>query len=487
VLGSAVAAAPFYPTSWSGLVVNSGATLIQSSTGTNVALTVLGDALVGTNSAISVDGQGYSAGLSGPGGGSMSANASGSGGGYGGAGGASASGTPGGTTYGSVQQPTDRGSRGGLFPMVTNSSQGGGAIRLQVTGTLEVDGKISAEGNDALVESAGGGAGGSVWVTTRKLAGGGLISANGGAGDPAEGGGGGGGRIAVYSGTNYFTGIVNAYGGTGANPGNDGTVVVADLPPLQIISQTPSEMISYAVDLVDLIFSSPLDLSSLSNASIVVETPEGGISPTTGLQLMKLSPVDFQLRFPRQDTIGFYQVQISPGLKDIFGAALSQTYQGSFIILPPVISGHVVDTNNLPVAYVTLSTSGQFLPTLTDTNGAYSLEMPPSWTGTITPSKDGWAFFPSNRSYNQLGANATNQDFVMVASNVLAVAQERVGRNLNLHWQGINGVTYQVLTSTNLVDWEPYQPAYTGSNLLMNLSLPLGPDPVKFFRLDASY
>ena len=166
---------------------------------------------------------------------------------------------------------------------------------------------------------------------------------------------------------------------------------------------------------------------------------------------------------------------------------MPQMYQGSFIILPPVISGRVVDTNNLPVAYVTLSTGGGFLPTLTDTNGAYSMEVLPSWTGRVTPAKENWVFVPRSRSYNNLGTNAINQDFVMIAAGVQAVAQVRAGSNLNLHWFGINGVTYQAMTSTNLSDWSPCQPACLGSNQLLTLTLPLGIEPAKFFRLDTTY
>ncbi|NLF21661.1 MAG: hypothetical protein GX590_00705, partial [Lentisphaerae bacterium] len=73
---------------------------------------------------------------------------------------------------------------------------GGGAVRIESTGTVVVDGWIIADGANALRYS-GGGSGGGIWISCRQFGGtGGLIRANGGArGD--EGGGGGGGRIAV--------------------------------------------------------------------------------------------------------------------------------------------------------------------------------------------------------------------------------------------------------------------------------------------------
>src|SRR5262249_54383942 len=81
---------------FSNLLVDSGATLGQLPTGTNLDLTVFGNARIGTNASISLDGQGFRGANPGPGAGVMVQGGSGSGGGHGGAGGASASGTPGG-------------------------------------------------------------------------------------------------------------------------------------------------------------------------------------------------------------------------------------------------------------------------------------------------------------------------------------------------------------------------------------------------------
>ena len=51
----------------------------------------------------------------------------------------------------------------------------------------------------ALQDDAGGGSGGSIWLTAGALAGTGAIAADGGAGELYDGGGGGGGRIAIYT------------------------------------------------------------------------------------------------------------------------------------------------------------------------------------------------------------------------------------------------------------------------------------------------
>ncbi len=225
--GNAVAVSSAPTLVASGLHIASGASL-ESLPGFSLNVEVFGDLLIGANGSISADADGFSGSSGGPGAGSPSLFGSG-GGGYGGMGGAGASGARGGQAYGSATEPADFGSRGGVVPLnLAGFCQGGGALRLGVTGTLQVDGRLSANGNDALIEAAGGGAGGSIWVTAHTLLGAGSISAKGGDGDPSEGGGGGGGRIALYSVTNSFSGIVSVSGGQGASPGQNGTIIITN-------------------------------------------------------------------------------------------------------------------------------------------------------------------------------------------------------------------------------------------------------------------
>jgi hypothetical protein len=88
-----------------------------------------------------------------------------------------------------------------------------------VDGTLLLDGEIvcgGAPGGD----QAGGGSGGSIYLTAGTLEGSGRISADGGDGG-VLGGGGGAGRIAVYCGTDIFTGAITGSGGEGFEPGEN--------------------------------------------------------------------------------------------------------------------------------------------------------------------------------------------------------------------------------------------------------------------------
>ncbi|MBC7472248.1 MAG: DUF2341 domain-containing protein, partial [candidate division SR1 bacterium] len=142
-----------------------------------------------------------------------------SGGSYGGKGGQS--GYNAANTYGSITQPTDLGSAGGGSCGYAGGN-GGGAIKLAVTGTLTNNGNISANGGVPNYYPSGG-SGGSIWLQATTLAGTGTISANGGNHGGAGNSGGGGGRIALYYATKTFSGTVSNTGGSGSSPGGAGT------------------------------------------------------------------------------------------------------------------------------------------------------------------------------------------------------------------------------------------------------------------------
>ncbi len=82
---------------------------------------------------------------------------------------------------------------------------GGGAIKLQVAGTLTINGTITMNGGSY----GSSGSGGSIWLIADTLAGSGTIRANGGSGYGAAAGGG---RISLEYGTSTFTGNVTLFG-----------------------------------------------------------------------------------------------------------------------------------------------------------------------------------------------------------------------------------------------------------------------------------
>jgi len=194
---------------------------------------------IAADATVSADAAGYAA-EEGPGAGTKERYYP-SGGGHGGLGGSTTY-SPGGITYGSAMFPTDWGSGGGSYGRSGSTTgtggTGGGAIRLDLSGTLTLDGTISANGSQAVGASSGGGSGGSVNITTGHFAGSGAITANGGdMSESAHGaGGGGGGRIAVHYATSDFEGTATAEPGTGidSNGEEPGTVGFFDTTTGQI-------------------------------------------------------------------------------------------------------------------------------------------------------------------------------------------------------------------------------------------------------------
>lgn len=184
---------------------------------------VLEDATIEAGGSIMADGRGHGEGT-GPGASPDSIGGTG-GAGHGGAGGAGySSGRPGGNIYGVEKAPVDLGSGAGRTLGYGEGGKGGGAVRLNVVGTLTVDGTISVNGMQG-TSHGGGGSGGSIYLTVGTFAGAGNLSARGGSYvSGAYGGGGGGGRIAVYYGMNKFSGTVDLAGGVGRTNGGKGTL-----------------------------------------------------------------------------------------------------------------------------------------------------------------------------------------------------------------------------------------------------------------------
>ena len=189
---------------------------------TTLRLTTLGNFTIMIGGYVTADGRGYD-GTRGPGAGGSDANNSGggAGGSYGGKG-HNANGPVSGPTYGSESLPTDFGSGGGNGYLNTyGGGSGGGAIRLTVNGTLQVDGFLSSNGTNG--NNSGGGAGGSILARAGMIAGVGSITAYGGYGNNS-GAPGGGGRIALYYVKSTFTNVSASGSGGGYGQSSNGTV-----------------------------------------------------------------------------------------------------------------------------------------------------------------------------------------------------------------------------------------------------------------------
>lgn len=165
-----------------GLITHSGPASTENA---KVHLSVLGNAVIDEGGAIDVSLRGYA--LNTGTGCSTSQGYSPSYGGWG-----NTVGNTGNPPYGSILRPFRWGSAG----CSNGNPLGGGAIRLEVAGTLTVNGDIKSEGGTGAYYT---GTGGSIWLTCGTLTGSGTINAR--TGIPTNPSGtytGAGGRIAVY-------------------------------------------------------------------------------------------------------------------------------------------------------------------------------------------------------------------------------------------------------------------------------------------------
>jgi hypothetical protein len=467
------------------LNLNAGSTLTGTAGGVFISVRTNAN-LLGN---IILDNRGYTQG-NGPGFGT-NLNQNGAGGGYGGAGGNSASGASGGGTNGSPTQPADFGSGGGYGAnTIVGGSEGGGAIRLSIGGNLNLGGNVSANGDYGWQDNSGGGAGGSIWIAANSITGTGNLSVAGGNGDLWNGGGGGGGRIAIYSPTNLFTGTTNAGGGIGFASGQSGTILFSgSLLNFSVASMSPSNTVNSTVSYVDFTFSDAVDPASVSDSAFTLTTPTGTVDPSN-FTAAATSTTSVRLSFPLQNALGTYTLTATAPLANLLEQPL-QNFSGTFSISIPTVSGNVSDTNGAPVASVSLQPDGGLPATLTDSNGNYSIPVPPGWTGGITPSLGQLFFVPGTLGLTNVIASLTNQNFIAYQSLSPALASGFDGTNVTLSWQSISNVSYSVLDSTDLMNWIPYSGAgslISGTNGLMQFIDPVNfNSPQLFYRLSITH
>ncbi|MEJ2633923.1 MAG: hypothetical protein P8184_01365 [Calditrichia bacterium] len=84
-----------------------------------------------------------------------------------------------------------------------------------------------------------------------------------------------------------------------------------------------------------------------------------------------------------------------------------QDYIASAVIY--AISGYIRDSDDNPLSEIVLN--GLPGNPSTDSQGFYSASVPQGWTGTVTPSGTGWKFSPESRSYTNVAADQTSQDY----------------------------------------------------------------------------
>ena len=76
-------------------------------------------------------------------------------------------------------------------------------------------------------------------------------------------------------------------------------------------------------------------------------------------------------------------------------------------------------------------TDGTLKSVTANATGAYSLQVPFSWSGTLTPSKSGYLFSPTTASFSNLTATQTIQNFTAIATYVISGNAGQPGTTLS--------------------------------------------------------
>jgi hypothetical protein len=91
-------------------------------------------------------------------------------------------------------------------------------------------------------------------------------------------------------------------------------------------------------------------------------------------------------------------------------SATATGFQVSIITLPfRTISGYVRTSTGTGISNVVMN--GMPHIPATDANGYYSDQVINGWSGTITPSKAGYVFSPTSRTYSNIQGDQTDQNY----------------------------------------------------------------------------
>jgi len=252
---------------------------------------------------------------------------------------------------------------------------------------------------------------------------------------------------------------------------------------------SPTGSVNNTVSYIDFSFSDAVDPASISTSAFTLTTPAGTVDPYN-FTASATSATSVRLTFPLQNTLGNYTVTASAPLAGILGQPL-QNFSGTFTVSIPTVTGSISYTNGLAVAGATLQPDGGLPATLTDSNGNYSIPVPPGWTGGITPSLGQLLFVPGTLGLTNVTNSLTNQNFIAYQSLSPLMTSSFDGTNITLSWQYIPNVGYGVLDSSDLVNWSVYSGAgyfFVGPNNQMQFIVPMDfTSPQLFYRLNVTH
>jgi S-layer family protein len=100
-------------------------------------------------------------------------------------------------------------------------------------------------------------------------------------------------------------------------------------------------------------------------------------------------------------------------------------------------------SGNAGVADATLNYTGG--STTADGSGNYSFKVPTGWSGTVTPSKGGYVFSPANKTYSNVVADQTEQNYTAIPALVVTNTNDSGSGSLRqtiINSSAGNGITF---------------------------------------------
>jgi hypothetical protein len=131
----------------------------------------------------------------------------------------------------------------------------------------------------------------------------------------------------------------------------------------------------------------------------------------------------------------------NPNISDISDSVFTLTAPTPTPPTSFTLAGRVTQADSSGLNGVTLSRSDGGGSVVTANGGSYSLTVPSGWSGQLTPSYSNGSFDPISRSYSNVSANQSGQDFRWTAPAPTPISFTLAGRVTQADSSGLDGVT----------------------------------------------
>ena len=116
---------------------------------------------------------------------------------------------------------------------------------------------------------------------------------------------------------------------------------------------------------------------------------------------------------------GYSFVPVSRSYSNVTTDQLNQDYTGTQTQQDRTISGYVRTSSGNGISGVTVTFDNGGGTDTTNSSGYYSRNVTYGWSGTVTPTREGYSFAPVSRSYSNVTNNQSNQNYTINTVNKL--------------------------------------------------------------------